>query len=294
MKRKELTLFCLIFLFLPVSLLSQLAEQVINAHTDKMTIEEEKSPHALYSGLGYGSNMVYLGSTISQDHNYEYASLSYGLKDEFYASLSGFHLSGWRPFIAFYSLSLNYSHTINSWFDYSLGLYRYQVSPSLSDTLFSGFFYGDITIGFDWRLIYTKVTVGALPGNEGGAFIQVRNSRYFETPEFMHKKALISFDPNINLLMGPLITTEITNGGSNKKTHPRKPWDKGKGNNTTTTTYTRSFGLMEVDIGLPVALNTPRFTFEAEGQYIIPLYTNPEYPGAKGFVFLISGYFRIF
>jgi hypothetical protein len=51
---------------------------------------------------------------------------------------------------------------------------------------------------------------------------------------------------------------------------------------------------MEIDFGLPIALNFDRFTLEAEPSYIMPANEIPEFPGPKGFVFLLSGYFKIF
>jgi hypothetical protein len=51
---------------------------------------------------------------------------------------------------------------------------------------------------------------------------------------------------------------------------------------------------MEIDLGIPVAFNAPKFTIEAEPGYILPMYDDPEFPGIKGFVFMVSGFFRIF
>jgi hypothetical protein len=51
---------------------------------------------------------------------------------------------------------------------------------------------------------------------------------------------------------------------------------------------------MEADFGLPVAFSTDVITVEAEAGYVLPVYTDPDYPGIKGFVFLLSVYFRIF
>ena len=107
------------------------------------------------------------------------------------------------PLLAFYTGSLNYNHAFNSWFDISAGVYRYQVHPSLADTLLRNFTYGDLTLGIDWRLIYSKISVGTLLSDENQTYFQIRNSRYFQTPEFSRKKFYISFDPYINLLLGP-------------------------------------------------------------------------------------------
>src|SRR4030042_5133464 len=135
---------------MPLSVVSQ-ADTAISVNTP-LNVE---SPHSFYTSLGYGSNMIYLGSTISQNQSYGYGSLVYCFKDALYASFSAVHLDDRNPFMAFYIGSLSYSHTFNSWFELSAGLYRYQFAPSLVDTFFNSFFYGDLTLGFDWKILYS-------------------------------------------------------------------------------------------------------------------------------------------
>lgn len=266
--------------------------------SDTARAETKGSSHALYSGGGYGSNMIYLGSTISQDHPYGYGSVSYGFKNQLFASVSAVHLSETDPFMAFYIGSLSYSHPFNDWFDISAGVYRYQVDPSLTDKLFDSFTYGDVTLGFDWKLIYTKISAGSLFSDMSQAFFQIRNSRYFQTPEFLRGRANFSFDPYVNLLSGTITEVESTTETSYyySVSSPYRKWRKnGQGSSTGTTwSYSDRFGLLEIDLGIPVAFNTDFLTIEAEPSYVIPLYDDTFYPGAKGFIFQLSLFFRIF
>ena len=264
-----------------------------NQNHDTLKSAAKDSRHSLFAGIGYGSNMIYMGSTISRNLPFEYASLIYGYKSAFYASASAVHLADNNPFLAFYYGSLNYNHTFNSWFDISAGVYRYQVIPSLRDTLFNSFTYGDITLGFDWKLLYTKLSAGGLLADENRAFLQIRNSRYFQTGDFFKDKFNISFDPYVNLLFGTLLEAKTTTGTVVRLSPPYGRWKRFI-KNTTYTSYTKKFGFMEVDFGLPVALNADKMTVEAEVDYIIPVYDDPELPGPKGFVFMLSAYFRIF
>jgi len=266
--------------------------------SDTARAEAKGSSHALYSGGGYGSNMIYLGSTISQDHPYGYGSVSYGFKNQLFASVSAVHLSGLDPFMAFYIGSLSYSHPFNDWFDISAGVYRYQVDPSLTDKLFDSFTFGDVTLGFDWKLIYTKISAGGLFSDMSQAFFQIRNSRYFQTPEIFRGKANFSFDPYINLLSGTI--TEVQSATETSYYYsvssPYRKWRNNRQGSSTSTTYSYSdrFGLLEIDLGIPVAFNTDFMTIEAEPSYVIPLYNDASYPGAKGFIFQVSLFFRIF
>lgn len=285
------------FLLVPAFLQAQqpaASSQDISAN-DSLNIKKD---HSLFAGAGYGSNFIYLGSTISGDQPYGYAAVSYGFKNELYISLSSVHLSGMDPFAAFYTGSLTYSHTVNNWFDYSAGLYRYQVVPSLTDTLFNSFTYADLTLGFDWKLLYTKISGGGLFSDENQAYLQMRNSHYFQTPELFKGKANISFDPYINLLFGT-ITTVKTDGESlyyfSVSSHSRSWRKNGQGQGQgQQITYSDKFGLMEIDLGIPVSFSTDIMTIEAEPSYMIPLYDDSFYPGTGGFVFQVSLYFRIF
>ena len=250
------------------------------------------SRHALYTGAGLGSNMIYLGSTISGNQPYGYAALTYGFKNELFASISALKLFDNDSESAFYSGSLGYSHVFNSWFDISTSVSGYIFGRPVNDTLFSNFIYGDLTLGFDWNLLYSKILIGGLITDEINPYLQIRNSRFFQTGKFIKDKAYISFDPYFNLIFGNLIESETMSGtfiknpgfGRYNQNRPRPVY----------TSYSKNFGIMEIDLGIPVALNFDKAVIEAEASYVFPAYDDTEFPGPKGFVFLISGYFRIF
>ena len=157
--------------------------------------------------------MIYLGSTISQNQPYLYGAAAYSLFEKIYVSGGAFYLSNLsKPAPAFYSAALTFNQDIFKWLDISAGMYRYMVKPELTDTLFGSFNYADVTMGIDWKLLYTEVSYGAFIMAEPPAYLQVKNSRYFETPGFFRKKATVSFQPYVNLLLGTLGTTQIFEG----------------------------------------------------------------------------------
>jgi hypothetical protein len=197
------------------------------------------------------------------------------------------------PYLAFYSLSFNYSHVFNSWFDISADLAGYKTSDSLQETLFSDFVFFNLTTGFDWKLIYTKLSFGGLISEKSRGYLQIRNSRYFETPEFFNGKALISFDPNFNILFGEIIKIETSTGSTKYGASP--PFRHFKKNPyITTETYSSKFGLMDFDFSFPVTFSYGNLSIEAEPGYILPAFINPDYPAPKGFSFFLSAYFKIF
>ncbi|MCX6259372.1 MAG: hypothetical protein NTY95_00855, partial [Bacteroidia bacterium] len=63
---------------------------------------------------------------------------------------------------------------------------------------------------------------------------------------------------------------------------------------TTSTSASKKFGIMEIDFGFPVDFNTDFMTIEAEVNYVLPFYNDAIYKSPKGFVFMLSGFFRIF
>lgn len=289
LKYAKIVLSGLIMVLLPYVAIAQNDSVNLSGTPDSLSVG---SKHAVYAGLGYGNNMIYLGSTISQNNPYGYAALTYGYRNALFASLTSVHLSNYSPFMAFYAGTINYSHTFNSWFDVAMSFTRYQVANSLTDTLFNSFFYGDLTLGFDWKILYSKILIGGLFSKESRAYFQFRNSRYFQTPEFSKKDLYFSFDPYVNLLFGSLTTMETTTG---TKVISSPPFRKHSTEvqTTTTTKYSTKFGLMEADFGIPVSFNAARFTIEGEPGYVLPLYSGSDYSVMKGFVFTLSCYFKI-
>jgi hypothetical protein len=257
------------------------------------TVRVEKAKiHSLYAGTGLGSNMVYLGTTISNDKPFGYASISYGFKDHLYLSATGYTLNGFTPFLAFYSLDMSFNHTFNSWFDIGLNLSRYNVTESLEDTLFSSFTYANATLGFDWRILYTQISGSGLFAGDSWFYLQARNSRYFETQSFAGGKAFFSFDPYVNLIFGTIIDIKSAEDTTTSVPHGHGGWHKPPTGSSTS--YTERFGLMEMDFGLPVSFSYDFFTFELEPGYVLPFYSDTETSGAKGFLILLSAFFRIF
>jgi len=257
-------------------------------------ISDDESPHSFFAGAGYGNNMIYMGSNVSQNKPFISGSVTYGFKNRFFASVSTSHLSAFDPFISFSAFSLSYYQDVNSWFDISAGLSRYQVQSDLRDTLFSSFFYGYITLGFDWNILYTTISAGGLFSELNSAYFNLRNSRYFTTPEFFNGKAFVSFDPYVNMLFGTLTKTISSDGTTIGVSTPFKPGKPSGGSGSGTGTTINFFSLMEVDLGLPVGFNIGKLTMEAEPGYVFPAYSVYSIESPKGFVLLFNIFYRIF
>ncbi len=250
--------------------------------------------HSLYAGADYGSNMIWLGSTISGSLPYYSASLTYGFKNSFYLSGSASNVSGLKPYPAFYSLSADYSHTFNDWFDISADLAGYKTRKTLQDTLFSDFGYANLTAGFDWKILYTRVSLSGVLSSDNKGYIQILNSRYFQTGDFLKGEAFISFNPGFNLLAGEIIEIITTTTGS-KRYGLSPPFRHYKKNPLSSVeTYTSTFGVMDYELSFPVTFNYKNLSFEVEPDYIIPAYKNSTYPAPHGFLVYLSLYLKIY
>lgn len=255
--------------------------------------EPDTCKHSLYAGIGAGSNMIYLGTSLSNNKPFYSASVTYAYRNALFVSASGSHLSETTPYLAFYNLAMNYSHTFNSWFDISADLALYKTALPLQDSLFSDFAYINLTTGFDWKLIYTRLSFAGIMSVENGFYMQISNSRYFETPEFFNGKALIYFDPAIDILFGNLISVETVSGS--KKYGGHAPFSHGWGNQGgPTESYSEKFGLMDFQFSMPVTFSYGKFSLEAEASYLLPVYSDPYYPEQKGFTFYLNLLFKIF
>lgn len=257
--------------------------------------EKNESKHSLYGGAGFGNNMIYLGSALSGNQPFYTGTLTYGYNDKFYLSTSASHLSVFDPFISFATFSASYSHDFNSWLDASANLSRYQVNSTLTDTLFNSFFYGNLSVGADWKILYTNISLGGVIAESSGLYLQVRNSRYFSTKAFFNKKVYLSFDPYVNLMLGNLTSTKTSSGTVVGVSAPFKSSSKSSGQHSASSTVTNYFGLMEVDFGLTVAINAGNFIIEAEPGYVLPGYdTETASISPEGFTLFINLYFKIF
>ena len=93
-----------------------------------------------------------------------------------------------------------------------------------------------------------------------------------------------------------MITAETAGGVTETTVSPGyRPWSKYSQTPSPTpgTVYSKSFGLTEIDFGVPVTFNYGSFTFEVEPGYIIPLYSTEGTSGTSGFLLMTSLFFRI-
>jgi hypothetical protein len=249
--------------------------------------------HTLFATAGFGSNMLFLGSSMSSGNPFYSGGLVYGYRSSLYLSAGATHISGTTPFLAYYSAGLDYKHTFNSWLDISANMSGYTMSRSASSTLFNDFGYASFTAGFDWRILYTKVTGAVLYSGQAKGYLQISNSRYFQSPYFMKGKAFVSFYPEINLLMGEIVTADTTTVSGSRTYVP--PFMRIRRDRLPPqVTYSSRFGPVFFEFSAPVSFSYGRMSLEATPCYLLPAFRSNVMKAPEGFTFFMTATFRIF
>ncbi len=251
------------------------------------------SNHSFFMGSGYGSNLLYAGSSISDNQSYLSADFTYSFMSSFWSSLILYNLPGKQVTIPLYDIAAGYNHTFNKWFDASVSLSSYQTSSQIKDELYENFAYFRMSLGFDWMYVYTRPGIGKILEKDSGIYLYVRNSRYMSTPVFGKGKSYFSFDPSVNFLFGNYSQLQsITQPHLPERGRPGRP-DQTIG---TTETYeiTDSFTMIQTEFSLPVAFAFYNFSFEAEPVYLIPMLDDEAYAATKGFHFFFNIIYRVF
>lgn len=266
----------LLFLLVGASFFNLWAGQAADSTATDAGIQSSSS--TVYIGAGYGSDLLYSGYSLSGKKPYYSMDVLYSFKKHWSASAAIYNLDGAEPTIAFYDMALSYRRYFNSWLDAGASLSAYFTSASIQDTYFGNFAYLTMTGGFDWRILYTRFVYSALLDDSGSHYLQVKNSHYFSTNDFWEDKAYMDFNPTINFVLGDrfkLMRIEPQPGSD-----PEMSYDS-------------SFGLMDMEISVPIAFNYNAISLEVEPLYYIPIHKDPDFPAENGLFFFINMYFRV-
>jgi hypothetical protein len=237
---------------------------------------------SLYIGAGYGSDLLYSGYSLSGNKPYYSMDLLYSFNKEWTASAAIYNLDGAGPAIAFYDVAVGYRRYFNSWLDAGASLSAYFTNPSIQDTYFGNFGYLTLTGGFDWRILYSRLVYSALLDDSGSHYLQFKNSHYFSTRDFWKDKAYMDFNPTLNFVFGDRYKwITPSNEQPSQEADPEQILES-------------SFGLMDMELSVPIAFNTTYFSIEAEPLYYIPIHKDPDFPADNGLFFFVNMYFRIF
>ncbi len=238
--------------------------------TNPDTSATHKQAHTFYTGAGYGSNLIYYGTSVSGNQPYYSAELLYSWKGGIWAGAGFFHLPGNQPFFSFVDFSAGYNYVFNKVFDAGFSISQYFGGQSLDTTFYSSYTFLSANLGIDWVLAYTSVSPGWMLAEENSFYLLVDNSHFFRTPTLGKKGNYFSFNPGVSLMFGSYawltqIRRQGSGGGGGGGQGPGPGGTKSF--YYTTTELREDFRLLDLQIGLPMAFNTKRLSLEFEPAY---------------------------
>lgn len=285
MKNLLIKSLLLIWLFGPITVFAQ--EPLVPPVSNK------NDAHQLFAGTGYGSNLIYYGTSISENQPYFSSELIYAWIGGLWAGAGFFHLPGEQPFVSFVDLSAGYSYVFSKVFDAGLAISQYHSSQSLDTTLFQNFTFLSANLGIDLKFLYSKITPGWLIADERNFYLLWDNSYYFNTPDLGPKGSFFSFNPTFSLMFGSYAYLSYFyyryggGGGGGQG-----PGHGGQGK--ALVEEHENFRLLDMQFSIPVAFYSGRFSLEAEPAYFINFIDDDNGDSSKRFFFTLGVYYKIF
>lgn len=235
------------------------------------TLSQQSQSHQFFSGAGYGSNLIYYGTSVSDNQPFLSAELQYSWKGGIWAAARFYHLPGKQPFFSFTDLSAGFNYVFNKVFDAGVSLSYYSGGENLDTTFYSNYSFLSADFGVDWVLFYTVVSPGWMLAEENSFYLLMDNSHYFRTPKLGRKGSYFSFNPGVSFMFGSYAwLTQIRRQGSGGV---GGGGGQGPGPGGTksffyaTTELREDFRLLDLQLGVPIAFKTKRLSLEFEPAY---------------------------
>jgi len=258
-------------------------------------VSNKNDAHQLFAGTGYGSNLIYYGTSISENQPYFSGELIYAWEGGLWAGAGFFHLPGEQPFVSFVDLSAGYSYVFNKVFDAGLAISQYHSSQSFDTTLLQNFTFLSANLGVDLKFLFTKITPGWLIANESNFYLLWDNSYFLKTPELGPKGSYFSFNPAVSFMFGSyayLSYFYYRYGGGGVGGGGQGPGQGGPG--MPLIEEREDFRLLDMQFSIPVAFYSGRISLEAEPAYFINFIEDENGNTSKRFFFTLGVYYKIF
>lgn len=268
-------------LFWLLSMVPFTVQSEITCRSDSsVVVNNTDSKHHVYVGTGYGSDMMYSGLSVLKDQPYWSADLTYSYRNMVTVYACAYNLRDVEPTVAFYDFSVGASHAFSKTFDASLFLCQYSTAQRLHETYFGNSTYAVASVGADWKVIYSKATYGYMFGAKPSNYLQISNSRYLASKGYWGNKLYLWSDPTANIVFGNKYSVYTFT-------------KKGRGKPQTITEYKRNFGLLDLEIAIPMSVNYLNTTLEINPSYYFPFHKDPDFPGREGFYLHATLYVKL-
>lgn len=280
MRNADFMRFCIFFI---ISVAFGLPAWSHNPKADSVVMEN--NTHGLVLGGSYGSNLRFSGIKLLENQSYLSTDLTYAYKNLITANVALYHLPGIQPAVAFYDFSLGISHTFNSWFDASLTLSRYNTAEQLKETFFDNSNYFSVAAGVDWLLLYSNVAYSTMLSSDSRHYLKIANSHYFQISQLWDGNGQLWIDPSFNFILSNY------DEGKTALVKGNKPPQGGGG--VPVVEYSKVFGLSELELSLPMALDFKNTTLEVNPYYSFVVKKDAIFPSSSGFCLLVNLYIKL-
>lgn len=248
----------------------------------------KQTPVQVFAGIGYGSNLIYYGTSLTGHQPYLAAELLFAWKEGFWAGAGFFHLPGNHPFITFSNFIAGYSHAFNQVFDISTSISRFNANNINTVDNYADYTFFSASLGIDWVLLYTSIKPGWLFSHKNSFYLLIKNSHYFFTPNLGNTSTYFSFNPGFSFMLG-------TYAWLSHATQPLYPIRRRPGLIITPVPIEvkKEFRPLDMQLSLPIALNTKRISLELEPAFFYNFYQVETMPKGGQFFFTTGIYFKI-
>ncbi len=221
-------------------------------------------------GLSYGSDAMFFGRTGPIRYPYFAANAVYNTKQGFFAYGTILRLIGYRTSIDeidigggyFYKPSKKLTGAI-SYTHFIFNKERRVIESATSHDI-------NFKNTYDWKFMRSSITLDYLFGKASDFFVTLNVSKYFEPNwRLWGEDDYLTFNPGISAIIGTQNFVEkyaidqkdrlIYNNMIVYGTTERVPYNNGR------------FNALNYSFKIPIAYNTPHYTFEASYKYSIPV-----------------------
>ncbi|MEE4177623.1 MAG: hypothetical protein V2I46_08945 [Bacteroides sp.] len=254
------------------------------------SLADKEPAHQFFAGAGYGSDLIYYGTSVSGNQPYFSGELIYAWEKGLWAAAAFYHLPEQEPFFSFVDLSVGYSYVFNKVFDAGLSVSQYHGGESIDTTFYADYTFLSASLGVDWRLLYTTFTPGWLLAEENSFYLVVDNTHYFRTPSFGKKDSYFTFNPGVSFLFGSYAWLRQYGGQGGGG---QGPGPGGNRNTYATTVEEEDFRMLDMQLSIPVEFYLDRLSIEFEPAYFLNFIGDENGDTEGRFFFTLGFYYKI-
>jgi hypothetical protein len=220
-------------------------------------------------GINYGSDAMFFGRTGPITYPFMSADVVYNSKSGFFVYGSVLRLIGYRTFVDEVDLGGGYLYRPSKRFSGSISYNRFIFNKE--KRIIESATSNDINWknSFDWKPFKSTLILDYLFGQSSDFFMTISQSKYFETRgNVFTDQDYLSFNPGISAIIGTQNFVKTYSLEHQDRLSAVNIYKFGTGPYSVNN---GRFNVLNYSFKLPIAYNTPHYTFEVAYKYSIPV-----------------------